>query len=194
MVNNVDENNEIINIKAEDIDENLTKLLENSSIFKKNNNVEIIRCIIFYTDTKNVISYKKYEIELTNNTLPKSELVALILENKKKHAKEFDLTGIYKFEINLQEDEIKNFCISPESYSFMNQYKSIQDIKFNPGIEIFNHANNVILFFTKKTKSYKRESNNNNKKNTRKNVKFSTPMKSQDISSVSNNKTFKNKA
>ena len=77
---------------------------------------------------------KKYEIELKDNTLPKSELVTLILENKKKHAKEFDLTGIYKFEINLDEEQIKDFCKSPESHSFMKQYKSIQDIKFSPCI------------------------------------------------------------
>ena len=53
------ENSQIINVGAEDIDENLTELLENTSIFKKNSNMEIIRCIIFYTDAKNVISYKK---------------------------------------------------------------------------------------------------------------------------------------
>jgi len=189
------ENSQIINIGAEDIDENITELLENSNIFKKNSIIESIRCIIFYTDAKNVISYKKYEIELKDNTLPKSELVTLILENKKKQAKEFDLTGIYKFEINLEEDQIKNFCSSPESYSFMKQYKSIQDIKFNPNIEMFNHANNVILFFTKKTKSAKRESNANNKK-TRKNVKFSTPSANDSsyVSTKFNNKTSKNRA
>ena len=188
------ENSQIINIGADDIDENLTDLLENTNIFKKNDNMEIIRCIIFYTDAKNVISYKKYEIELTDNTLPKSELVTLILENKKKHAKEFDLTGIYKFEINLEEDQIKNFCTSPESYSFMKQYKSIQDIKFNPGIEIFNDTNNVILFFTKKTKLAKREPNTNNKK-TRKNVKFSNEVAddSSYVSTTSTNKTSKNR-
>ena len=33
-----EEDSQIINIGAEDIDENLTNLLENSSIFKKNSN------------------------------------------------------------------------------------------------------------------------------------------------------------
>ena len=146
MENNIDDDSQIISINAEDIEENLTEILENSNTFKRNSNMELVRCVIFYVDAKNVISYKKYEISLKDNQLPKSELVTLILENKKNHSKDFDLTGIYKFEINLQESEIKDFCKSPESYTFMKQYKSIQDIKFSPGIEIFNDANNISNF------------------------------------------------
>ena len=186
----LDDDNEIINIKAEDIDDNINEILENSNTFKRNSNVELIKCIIFYVDAKNVISYKKYEIVLKNNVLPKSELVTLILENKKKHSKQFDLTGIYKFEITLEENEIKEFCKSPESYTFMKQYKTIQDIKFSPGIEIFNDANNIILFFTKKTKS-KRNAEHTTSNKTQKRVKFST---SNEVTKNlnTNNKTSKN--
>lgn len=191
MGNNLDDDSQIISINAEDIEENLTEILENSNTFKRNSNMELVRCVIFYVDAKNVISYKKYEISLKDNQLPKSELVTLILENKKKHSKDFDLTGIYKFEINLQESEIKDFCKSPESYTFMKQYKSIQDIKFSPGIEIFNDANNIILFFTKKTKS-KRKSDNTSANKTQKRVKFATPVEVTK-ESHHNNKTSKNR-
>lgn len=190
--NNYDEDSQVINISAEDIEDNLTNILENSNTFKKNSNIDLIRCIVFYVDSKNVISYKKYEISLRNNVLPKSELVTLILENKKNHSKEFDLTGIYKFEINLKENEIKGFCKSPDSYSFMKQYKSIQDIKFSPGIELFNDANNIILFFTKKTKASKRQSEQTSLNKTRKKVKFSTPIAVSE-ESQHNNKTSKNR-
>ncbi len=189
---NLIDDDQIININAEDIEDNLSNILENSNTFKKSSNIELIRCIIFYVDAKNVISYKKYEISLKDNVFPKSELVTLILENKKNHSKEFDLTGIYKFEINLKEDEIKPFCKSPESYSFMKQYKSIQDINFSPGIELFNDANNIILFFTKKTKVTKRSSDQSASNKTRKKVKFSTPL-SMTESLKHNNKTSKNK-
>lgn len=189
---NLNDDDQIININAEDIEDNLSNILENSNTFKKSSNIELIRCIIFYVDAKNVISYKKYEISLKDNVFPKSELVTLILENKKNHSKEFDLTGIYKFEINLKEDEIKPFCKSPESYSFTKQYKSIQDINFSPGIELFNDANNIILFFTKKTKVTKRSSDQSASNKTRKKVKFSTPL-SMTESLKHNNKTSKNK-
>lgn len=191
MENNIDDDSQIININAEDIDDNLTEILENSNTFKRNSNMELIRCVIFYVDTKNVISYKKYEIPLNDNVLPKSELVTLILENKKKQSKDFDLTGIYKFEINLEESEIKDFCKSPESYTFMKQYKTIQDIKFSPGIEIFNDANNIILFFTKKTKSKRKTEQTSNNK-TQKKVKFATHVESIK-DSLPNNKTTKNR-
>lgn len=187
----LNEDNEVINVSAEDIEGNLKIILENSNTFKKNSNIDLLRCIIFYVDAKNVISYKKYEIPLKENVLPKSELVTLILENKKNNSKDFDLTGIYKFEINLREDEIISFCKSPDSYSFMNQYKSIQDIKFSPGIELFNDANNVILFFTKKTKASKRKSEQTPPNKTRKKVKFSTPVTVPE-GPLPNNKTSKN--
>lgn len=191
MENNFDDDSQIININAEDIDDNLTEILENSNTFKKNSNVDLIRCVIFYVDAKNVISYKKYEISLKDNTLHKSELVTLILENKKRHSKDFDLTGIYKFEINLQENEIKAFCKSPESYTFMKQYKTIQDIKFAPCIEIFNDANNIVLFFTKKTKSKRKTEQVSNNK-TQKKVQFAPAIKVTKESRP-NNKTTKNR-
>ena len=185
------DDNEIINIGADDIEDNLNNILENSNAFKKNSNVQMIRCIIFYIDSKNVISFKKYEINIKDNTLPKSELVTVILENKKYHSKEFDLTGIYKFEITLKEDGIKNFCKNPEDYSFMKQYTSIRDIKFDPGIEIFNDANNIFLFFTKKNKLAKRKTEQPSNNKTRKKVNFSTPISVSEDSQ--NNKTSKNR-
>lgn len=190
--NNDYETSQVININAEDIEDNLNNILENSNTFKKNSNIDVIRCIIFYVDGKNVMSYKKYEIPLKDNVFPRSELVTLILENKKYHSKEYDLTGIYKFEINLKEDEIKNFCKSCESYSFMKQYKKIQDINFSPCIELFNDANNINLFFTKKVKSTKRKSEQSTQNKTQKRVKFSTPL-SVSEDSHKNNKTSKNR-
>ncbi len=59
--NNDYETSQVININAEDIEDNLNNILENSNTFKKNSNIDVIRCIIFYVDGKNVMSYKKYE-------------------------------------------------------------------------------------------------------------------------------------
>ena len=70
--------------------------------------------------------------------------------------------------------------------------KKIQDIKFSPGIELFNDANNIILFFTKKVKSAKRNAEQSSTNKTRKRVKFTTPIAvSED--SYNNNKTSKNR-
>ena len=141
----------IIDIKSEDILENLDNILHNSSVFKINHNINNINCTIFYFDNQELISYKKNEIEIKNNRLSKSELMKLILNNNKYHSKNFDLTGIYKFEVNLQEDEIRSFCFNPEKHSFLKKYKSIQDVTFSPSIKIFNDSNSIFLFFTKKS-------------------------------------------
>lgn len=186
------EDTEIIPINAEDIEETIDSILENSNVFKKSGNIENVRCIIFYVDSKNAISYKKYEIPLKYNILPKSQLVTLILENKKNHSREFDLTGIYKFEIDLNEDKIKEFCKNSELYSFIKEYKKIQDIKFSPGIELFNDANNIILFFTKKNKALKQKEQQPTHNKTKKRVKFTSPLTLSNDES-SNNKTSKNR-
>jgi|TARA_B110000285_G_scaffold37354_1_gene40453 hypothetical protein len=170
----------IINIKSEDILENLENLMHNSSVFKTNSNVNNINCTIFYFDNHDFISYKKNEIEIKDNLLSKTELMKLILNNNKHHSKNFDLTGIYKFEVNLKEDELRSFCSNPEKHSFLKKYKNIQDVTFSPSIKILNDSNSVFLFFTKKSKKNideksneeKSESVNEKKNGTRKKVKF----------------------
>jgi hypothetical protein len=73
----------------------------------------------------------------------------------------------------------------------MKQYKTIQDIKFAPCIEIFNDANNIVLFFTKKTKSKRKTEQVSNNK-TQKKVQFAPAVKVTKESRP-NNKTTKNR-
>ena len=155
----------IIDINSEDILENLTNLLENSNFFKKGSTISSLRCIIFYLDDKNIINFEKSEIEIKNNKLTKKELISIILDNKKYNSEKYDLTGIYKFELNLKESEVKNFCQNPEQFSFTTQYENIEDIVFNPSIELFNDSCKILLFFSKK-------SNITKKNKTKKKVKF----------------------
>ena len=164
----------IIDIKSEDILDSLENILHNSKVFKTNRNVNNINCTIFYFDNNNMISYQKSNLEIKNNCLSKTELMKLILNNNKYHSNSFDLTGIYKFEVNLQEDKIKSFCGNPENSTFLEKYGSIQDITFSPCIKIFNDFNGIYLFFAKKSKtSSAPEVEATQKKNvTRKKVKF----------------------
>tara|TARA_Y100000389_G_scaffold200621_1_gene241440 strand:- start:6751 stop:7296 length:546 start_codon:yes stop_codon:yes gene_type:complete len=158
----------IIDIKSEDILENLTNLLENSNFFKKGSKISSLKCIIFYLDEKNLIDYKKLDIKVNNNKLSKKELITMILDNKKYNSVKYDLTGIYKFELNLKESDVKNFCENSHHYSFITQYENIEDILFKPCIELFNDSNKIMLFFSKKTDTLK----NTKKNKTKKKVKF----------------------
>jgi hypothetical protein len=172
--------NEVISINSDDIVENLDKILEQSSVFKTNSNIDGVNCYIFYLNNNELQNYKKYEIETTENKLSKKELLNVVLSNIKQQNKKYDLVGIYKFEINLEHENIKNFCKDQKQFDFITSYKSIQDIYFKPCIEMFNDNNAILLFFSTKTsqqnetQTQKRIVKNKTKKNVRFNLKNNT--------------------
>lgn len=177
----------IIDIKSEDVLENLENLLQKRNVFKTHDNIYHINLTIFYLEDNSVVSYQKRYLDIKNNRITKTELMKLILDNNKYHSKNYDLTGIYKFEVNLQENEIRSYCNSPENHSFLKKYSNIQDVTFSPCIKILENLNYVFFFFTKKqdvnTIENEKKTNdanstndanntNENKNRTRKKVKF----------------------
>lgn len=169
----------IIEIKNDDFINNLDKIIEKSNIFKENTNLEAINCYIFYLEDNTIFNYKKYEIQINENKLTKNELLSIVLNNNKFYSKKYDLTGIYKFEVNLPTDQIKQFCKDSKNYNFLTKYNEIQDIHFHPTIEILCENNCIILFFSNKNKetpvSENKEKTVKNilsKNKTRKQVKF----------------------
>tara|TARA_B100000886_G_C20423820_1_gene492905 strand:- start:125 stop:685 length:561 start_codon:yes stop_codon:yes gene_type:complete len=168
----------VIQIRSEDILENLDSILENSDIFQVNSNLEILTCYIFYSENHKLLNYKKYEIHVNHNKMSRKELLSLVLKNNKHYSKTFDLTGIYKYEPVLEESKIKEFCRHPDSFDFLTSYNQIQDIPFEPGIELFNEHNCILLFFSRKEEEEAPKPQKQNqvkiakKNNTFKKVKF----------------------
>lgn len=169
----------IIEIKNDDFINNLDKIIENSNIFKENSNLEAINCYIFYLEDNTIFNYKKYEIQINENKLTKNELLSIVLNNNKFYSKKYDLTGIYKFEVKLPNNEIKQFCKDSKNYNFLTKYNEIQEIHFHPTIEILSENNCIILFFSNKSKETPPEENKEknvknilSKNKTRKQVKF----------------------
>ena len=62
---------QVIEIKEDDILDNMDYILENSNIFQVNSNMETIKCHIFYYEGKKMLNFKKYEIQISDNTLTK---------------------------------------------------------------------------------------------------------------------------
>lgn len=189
----------IIEIDNNDIVENLDRILEHSNIFKENSNLEAIGCYIFYVDDGCLFNYKKYEIQINDNKLTKNELMTLVLNNNKFYSKKYDLTGIYKFEVELGEDKIKDFCKNYENYNFLTSYNKIQDIHFTPVIELLSENNCIILFFSNTSQKLKNSSKEksdsikkiSSKNKTKKRVKFSIDNNEKKSSHHSHNKTIK---
>lgn len=173
----------VIQIRSEDIVENLDAILEHSTLFQTNSNLESLSCYIFYTENRKLLNYKKYEIQVNNNKMSRKELLALVLKNNKHYSKTFDLTGIYKYEASLEETKIKDFCKKPLSFDFLTSYKNIQDIPFQPCIELFNENNCVLLFFSRKQEDAVQTKPKNPNPNPNKNKNIKPKLK--------NNKTHK---
>ena len=178
----------VISVNGSDIIDNLNELLDKSNIFQTSCNIEYIKCYIFYSEKNQLLNFKKVELDIYDNIITKKELLALILKHNKVQSKRFDLTGIYKYELDIDEDEIKNFCTSQKDFSFTHQYHNVEDIQFNPCIELFNDNSTLILFFSRTPKSNEEVKPQVKKNKTQKKVKFKEPKESNEP----NNKTMKN--
>ena len=103
--------------------------------------------------------------------------------------------------MNLEGSGIKDFCQDPKAFDFITQYHSIQDIPFQPCIEIFNENNNISLFFSRQQKEEESKDNKDNKdklkpiqqnKNkTQKRVKFNLKPEKANAPTKGQNKTQK---
>ncbi len=187
----------IISIQSDDIIENMDNILQESMIYQTNSNIDTLKCYIFYNEGPTLLNFKKTELDIYENKVSKKELLALVLKNNKLQSKKFDLTSIYKYELNLQDKSIQAFCKAQENYSFLTQYRNIEDIQFHPGIELFNDNNALILLFSrtprstieelstsKSSKSSKNTKENN--KTQKKRVKFKDEVQTPKV-----NKTMK---
>ena len=179
----------IISVNGADVIDNLDELLEKSNVFQTSCNIEYVKCYIFYSEKNNLINFKKIELDIFDNVITKKELLSLILKHNKVQSKRYDLTGIYKYELNIEDNQIKDFCKNPQDFSFITQYYNVDDVHFNPCIELFNDNNTLILFFSRTPKSINQdlteESKESKKNKTQKKVKFKETKET-------NNKTMKN--
>ena len=88
--------NGVIEINNDEIFENFDSIIKENRLFAINSNIENINAYIFYVDNKEIVNYKKYEINISQNTLKKKELTSLVLNNNHYYSKKYDLIGIYK--------------------------------------------------------------------------------------------------
>lgn len=155
----------MIEIVDNEIIKNFSNLFKNKdNIFSINEEIDSIKGYIFYLENNNIINYKKIEFDINNNILSKKKLMSIIMEYNKLHNKKFDLTGIYKFEPILKNDEFEYFYNNTNKYNFITEYDKLQDIKFNPNIELLNDNNCIILLFSRKTKKEDQKKNKTKKK------------------------------
>tara|TARA_Y100000768_G_C23880359_1_gene634922 strand:+ start:290 stop:778 length:489 start_codon:yes stop_codon:yes gene_type:complete len=128
-----------------------------------------LTCFFIYIDVNRCLKFlDKSEIKLSiPNTILKNELHNVIKNRQKKNEKNYKLVNLFKYNFNIDENDIKNH----EKYNFLESIELFNDISFHPSVEIISDINSMFFVFI--------ETNQTNK--TKKQISFSP-----------NNKTNKN--
>ena len=151
MIENENESESVIEIQQDELLDNLDHLIHNSKLFSMSSNVNSINVCVFYIENKGLQNYKKYEVQINKNTLKKKELLTLILNNNKHYTKKYDLTGIYQYKFTLKPEELKTFSASSDKYNFIKSHNKVEELVYDPCIELFNSNNCLFLIFSKDT-------------------------------------------
>lgn len=167
----------VIELTHDDIFEDFETIIQDTTLFQSDSNVDTLNIFIFYVDKKEIINFKKYEVSIKDNKLKKRELMTIILNNNKYHSKKFDLIGIYKYGFHLNNShQLKDFCSNPEAFNFVKSYRKLQEIPFELTLEAFKQHNYVMLFFSLKedTPVVSSETSTENKSKTDTTTSFSS--------------------
>ena len=138
---------EVIEINNEDVLDNFDKIIKTKNTFNENVDLDTINAYIFYVANDELENYKKYQLQINNNTVTKKELTTIILDNNNYYSKKYDLIGIYKYCFNLNCENLKDFCLNQSNYDFLEKYNKIQNIQFDKTIDVFQTNNSIILIF-----------------------------------------------
>jgi hypothetical protein len=115
----------------------------------------------------------------TKNVVSRDDIVGLIKRNSEVDSVKYSIMSILKYNNTLEPESIKQFVIDdPDNseYNYMTPIKSIDAIKFEPTINMFQDLNDLLFIFYEKptktthnlTKKIFIHHKSKNKKNTRK--------------------------
>jgi len=117
---------------------------------------ESVNIIAIYCDKDNNIYKVDIEKEILNEgTIKEDRLMEIITEKSKYGNQKHRLGTILKYNINLEEDELKVFLTTDTNDTDDNYFKEIRkltDIKFEDTISLLNDLNALIIILKAKSK------------------------------------------
>jgi hypothetical protein len=136
----------------DNINKNMDKLLE--SFNNKLNVIEVQNVYIyfFYVVNQSCDMYKRDIVALNNGILLKETLMTEIVKNRNESGRRFNVSGIYNY--NFNKTDLKEFL---NNGTTMEEYKTVDNVKFENSIDFFEHHNSIFVFMTN-------EKNKNTKK------------------------------
>ena len=119
--------------------------------------------VYFFYVVNNVCdAYKRDIINLNNGTLLKESLMTEIIKNRNESGRRFNVSSIYTY--NFDNTDLKDFLNRTDVC--MNEYKNVENIKFNNSIDYFEHHNSVFIIFTNEKSKNTKKSGITNKQKT----------------------------
>ena len=116
------------------------------------NEIEKIKCEIFFMENVNTIS--------------REEIIKILKDNSYDNSKKYTLLSILKYNLNLDPDEIKNYLKNDLDKKCLLEINNIDTIKLEKSISMFQDLNDLIIIFReKKIEIKKSNSKNSTKKN-----------------------------
>jgi hypothetical protein len=136
--------------------------------FEKNNQLyqDFYKDNVYYTNMDFIYINKENEIEKikqdtflmsVENCITRDELIGLLKRNSIDNHKRYSLMSILKYNITLDDADIKPFILSKNSAEFNEAFlfanKHIDAIQFDKTINMFQDLNNIYFIFYEKTKT-----------------------------------------
>ena len=132
------------------------------SKFEKNDKLyqDFYKDNVYYTNIDFIYINKENEIEKikqesflmsVENCITRDELIGLLKRNSIDNNKRYSIMSILKYNITLEDDDIKNFLLSTNSSDYNQRFltinKHIDTIKFEKTINMFQDLNNIYFIF-----------------------------------------------
>ena len=143
----------MIDIMEEQMDTSWIKKFEDMEkdydLFYKDN-VCNISAYFLYVNQNNILEKISQENLLLDdeNTLSKETIISLIKKYQCDKDIEYKLLSLLKYNITLEPDDIGNFLDETiTEYQFIQSVTTVQNIKYNPTISIFQDLNSLYFIF-----------------------------------------------
>ena len=136
--------------------------------------VTTITLFFIYIDHKNNIENLSRDLLILDkkNTIVRDQLIQLIKHNHIQNNKKYKLTSLFKYNIDIEPEEIYNFINNKDDSAFNKrvfiQEKYLNDIIYKNTINIFQDLNSLFFIFNEINPLVNNNNNNISKNNTTK--------------------------
>ena len=138
---------------SEEITRKVEKIMNETTMFNKSN-VDMVNLYFFYSINHSLEQYTKVVVPLKLGNLSKDDLLTNILKYRLVDGRRFNVNGIYayQFDSDIVEFLKENECDTKE-------YNKVEDIKFEPMIELFQHYSSIFIIMNNEKTKYTRKKN-----------------------------------